>query len=366
MHDMAAWQTGRTMAQAFLLMLQIKHRFDLVMVTERRAQESVAALSIKCFRYVAIIHGSEVLAYFGGNDKAIPVSQKKMLRFYRHAEKCIAVSEATLRLAQRLLGEGAVDLVAVKNGISPARYPAPDREETKKLAAQYGGGGGIVFSLGRLDLDKGQDVLITAFDKVRRKHPPARLLIGGDGPYMQKLRDLSESLSLDGHVRFLGAIPQSTLPSYFDLCDVFALTSKSESRWEGFGLVYLEAGLYGRAVIGGNEGGVPEAIEDGSSGLIVNPRDHEEVASAIMVLLGDKELRDRMGARGKSRVLEYFNADRMAGEIIGQLNAGVASSGMNGVASPVTGLVRWLLIGLPADFTNALIRQIRSWIPYVR
>jgi glycosyltransferase involved in cell wall biosynthesis len=98
------------------------------------------------------------------------------------------------------------------------------------------------------------------------------------------------------------------------------LPSKSENRWEGLGLVYLEANFYERPVVGGNEGGVPEAILNEQTGLVVNSRDHIAVANAIIRLLSDPEFRIKLGKIGKKRVLHYFNSDRMARETISVLN----------------------------------------------
>jgi phosphatidylinositol alpha-1,6-mannosyltransferase len=184
-----------------------------------------------------------------------------------------------------------------------------------------------VFCLGRLDLDKGQDVLLTAFDTVRRTLPRARLLIGGDGPHRTELLRLRASLGLDACVEFLGEVPAEKLAAYFACCDVFALTSRCTERWEGFGLVYLEAGYYGKPVVGGNEGGVPEAIAQGESGLLADPRDSLAVAATIAALLADRQLAATLGANGRKRVIDYFNARRMAAETLAHIEAEATAAG---------------------------------------
>ena len=106
----------------------------------------------------------------------------------------------------------------------------------------------------------------------------------------------------------------------FESCDVFALPSRSDQRWEGFGLVFLEAAYYGKASVGGNEGGVPEAIVHGITGLVVNPRNEAEIAAAIESLLNDKQVRHVMGQQGRQRVLDYYHSQRMAEETLGLIS----------------------------------------------
>lgn len=319
MHYVTEWQASPAAEQLLLGCLQLRHEFDMVMVTERRAQEIVATMGKCSFRYIAVIHGTELLDYFGGKRFDLAIQPQRMAQFYERAEFCIAVSHATSQLAKVLLKNVRIKLVTIQNGVNLARLPPPRLADSGRLRQRYGTGAEIVFCLGRLDLDKGQDVLIKAFRKVRNKRPWARLLIGGTGPYGTSLDELRSALELDDCVELLGEISSAELPAYFELCDVFALTSRSENRWEGFGLVYLEAGYYGKAVLGGNEGGVPEAICDKVSGIVVASRDEESIAAAITTLLDDKALCTRMGKQGRQRVLSYFNSSRMASETLGHI-----------------------------------------------
>jgi phosphatidylinositol alpha-1,6-mannosyltransferase len=319
LHYMTQAQASPARARIFLARLQLRHRFDLTLVTERRAQEIFASMPPGAMRYAAAVHGTEMLDYFGGKRTGLAMKPGQMRGFYDGAALCIAGSHATLALARRLMAGDRPVVVAVQYGIDTGRLPPVRTEDARKLREKYGQAAEVVFCLGRLDLDKGQEVLMRAFQEVRRARPRARLLIGGDGPARRDLLQLRSELGLEDGVEFLGLIPPAELPAYFGLCDLFALTSRSENRWEGFGLVYLEAGYYGKAVLGGNEGGVPEAIDDGQSGLLVAPRDVQAVASAMQTLLGDESLRRRMGEHGRQRVISHFNSSRMAKETLAHL-----------------------------------------------
>lgn len=319
-HYLESWQTRPAVVRLYLAWLCLRYRIDRVLVTERCAQETVAGMGSVPFRYVAILHGTEVLQYFRDDGADCAVSPALMKCFYRHADVSIAVSDATLRLAERLLDDGRIRLESVKNGIDTDRLPDASVQEIARLRRRHGADSQMVFCLGRLGPDKGQDVLIKAFEQVVRECPRARLLVAGDGPTRESLAQLCDQLALGDRVQLLGEIPSALLPSYFSVCDLFVLPSRCESRWEGFGLVYLEAAYYGKACIGGNEGGVPEAVANEECGLIVDPRDEQAVAGAIVHLLKNDGLRFAMGQAGRRRVLDFYQCRRMADETLKLVN----------------------------------------------
>lgn len=316
LHYLENWKSAVPPAHYFLYRLQLQYKFNIVVVTERVAQEIIAQMMYPFFRYASVIHGTEILNYFGHSSVKLTIDQSRMLRFYKNSVVNIAGSKATLNLAERLLRTKDITWRLVQYGINLGRLPVVDTTRIQIFKDRYPAGTEFVFCLGRLDLDKGHKILIPAFRLVREQRPNARLLIGGDGPYMQHLTELRDSLDLNDCVDFLGNVSDVDLSTYFGLCDVFALPSKSKNRWEGFGLVYLEANYYGKPVVGGNEGGVPEAVDNGVSGLIVDPHCVSEVASAIISLLQDKPLREKMGQMGHQRVIDFYNSDRMAVETL--------------------------------------------------
>lgn len=320
MHCMAEALPAPATAMRFLATLLLRENFDLVLVTERRAQEIFASMPLQGLRYAVVIHGTEVLDYFGSRRTDLALPPPQMRAFYERAVQCIVGSQATAAMIHRLMNTDRPAVIPVHYGINLARLPPVQDEDVRSLRDVYGTDAEIVFCLGRLGLDKGQDALITAFREVNRLRPQAKLLLGGDGPTRQDLLGLRSQLGLEQCVEFLGEIDSARLPAYFGLCDLFVLVSRSENRWEGLGLVYLEAGFYGRAVLGGNEGGVPEAVADGENGLVVSPRDIAAIADAVLRLLGDSALRQQLGRSGRERVLSYFNSARMAKETLAHLD----------------------------------------------
>jgi phosphatidyl-myo-inositol dimannoside synthase len=174
-------------------------------------------------------------------------------------------------------------------------------------------GGPFVLTVARLDYHKGIDTVIRALPAVRAAYPTTRYVVAGIGAYGPYLERLVADLGLGDAVRFLGFVPDDELPALYNLASLFVMASRRhELLVEGFGISLLEASATGLAVIGGRTGGVPEAVRDGETGMLVNPDDSDAVAEGIKRLLGNKELRSQMGAAGRRAVESYYNWDRVA------------------------------------------------------
>jgi glycosyltransferase involved in cell wall biosynthesis len=204
-------------------------------------------------------------------------------------------------------------VVTVLNGIDVARW---DPETDGSAARDEFGiprGAPLLASVSRLFGQKGQRELLRALAKVRDAVPDVRLLIVGadavevhGGSFTAELRALAAELGLSDRVVFTGE--RSDVARLMAACDVFTLPSFEEP----FGLVYLEAMAMRRPVVGVDNGGTPEVVEHGRAGLLAPQGDIDSLAAHIVALLRDPELRARMGAYGRDRVVDYFNAPRMA------------------------------------------------------
>lgn len=182
----------------------------------------------------------------------------------------------------------------------------------------------ILLTAGRLVERKGHDQVIKALPEILRSVPDAIYVIAGGGPDLDRLKNLAAEDKLDQHVRFLGAISRKDLALCYSLADVFIMPSRQLKNGdvEGFGIVYLEANIYGKPAIGGRSGGVPEAIDDGKTGILVDPENAEEIAQAAIRLLTDSAYAQALGSRGAQRVREEFNWKKQAGKIIEAIRAG--------------------------------------------
>jgi hypothetical protein len=152
------------------------------------------------------------------------------------------------------------------------------------------------------------DLAIEAFANVAAEFPELTYVVGGSGPESDSLAALARSRGLASRVIFVGAVDEDTKGALFADCELFMLPTRVEAYdVEGFGIVFLEAALYGRAVIGGNGGGVPEAIDNGVTGLLVDTRDASELTIGLRRLLRDPETAAAMGRRGRERALHSFS-----------------------------------------------------------
>jgi phosphatidylinositol alpha-1,6-mannosyltransferase len=143
--------------------------------------------------------------------------------------------------------------------------------------------------------------------EVLARVPDAFYVIVGDGPERKTFEQLARDMGLADKVLLAGPVSDELLPSYYENCDLFVLPSTRE----GFGIVFLEAMLHGKACIGARAGGVPEVIRNGDTGVLVDPANlATQVPEAILRLLKDPTLRRTMGANGRARLEENFSLDR--------------------------------------------------------
>ncbi|KWI26566.1 hypothetical protein WT71_18860 [Burkholderia stagnalis] len=172
--------------------------------------------------------------------------------------------------------------------------------------------------VGRLEPRKGIDVLLEALPTVFDSVPNLKVRVIGDdtlpGPDGRPFKDAfvasDAGRKWGGRVSFEGRVSDDAVRSAYADCDVFV----APSRFESFGLVFLEAMREGKAVIGCAAGGMPEVIVQDVTGLLVSPGDAKALAQAILRLANSPELRERMGAAGKRLFEERFTSARMASE----------------------------------------------------
>lgn len=198
-------------------------------------------------------------------------------------------------------------------GLAPVPSPAPARTASDDDLT--------VLFVGRLEARKGIDVLLQALPEVLSEFPSIRVRILGDnsliGPdgntYQQKFLSQAAGKKYVDRVSFEGRVDDAVLRSAYASCDVFV----GPSRFESFGLVFLEAMREGKPVIGCRAGGMPEVIKDGETGVLVTPGNSSELAQALLRLLSSKELRSRLGENARGDFRERFTAARMARDSLG-------------------------------------------------
>jgi phosphatidylinositol alpha-1,6-mannosyltransferase len=180
----------------------------------------------------------------------------------------------------------------------------------------------VVVCVSRLVERKGQDMLVRALPLIQRQVPGAAVLLVGDGPHRPRVERLAGELGVTGDVVFAGAKPWAELPPYYAAGDVFAMPSRTRKvglEVEGLGIVYLEASASGLPVVAGDSGGAPDAVQDGTTGYVVNGRSAAEIADRVSTLLLDPALSARMGEWGRRWVEQRWRWDDLAASLQGLL-----------------------------------------------
>nr|MBA2383258.1 glycosyltransferase [Actinomycetota bacterium] len=163
----------------------------------------------------------------------------------------------------------------------------------------------LLLGVGRLVPQKGYDVAVQAFASVRARHPEAVLVVLGEGPERARLEELARELGLGDSFRLPGRAGDVT--AWLRRADLLV----HPARWEGFGLVLLEATLASLPVVATSVSAIPEIVVDGQTGLLVPPEDPTALAAALERLLDDRTLAARLGAAGEARARTEFSVERM-------------------------------------------------------
>ncbi len=256
--------------------------------------------------YTLWVYGSETVRLGQG------YTGKTFLRkILKEADRVIVNSEFTKEEYLRFGTDGS-KLTKITPGVDTSTFRPMDRN--KELEASLGlEGKKVILTVARLDERKGHDMVIRALPQVIKEVPDALYLVVGKGREEERLRGMVGEQGLEGKVIFAGYVPDRELPLYYNLCDVFCLpnrvtvSSYLKGDYEGFGIVFLEASSCGKPVIAGKSGGVGDAVLDGVTGILVDPYSVDEIASALVKLLKDKGLAERMGRAGRERAVSDFD-----------------------------------------------------------
>ncbi|MDA4129585.1 MAG: glycosyltransferase family 4 protein [Thaumarchaeota archaeon] len=218
--------------------------------------------------------------------------------YLRNFDRIIATTPAYAKSSE-ILRRFSSKVSVVMNGVDTKRFSPEVRGD--RIRNMYNlEGCKIVLFVGALTTFhsyKGVDVLIRAFSSVSKKFRDSRLVVVGAGNMLSSFKKLASGLGVSEAVVFPGYVDDNLLPEFYAACDVSVLPSKNSS--EGFGLVLIEAMACGKAVIGSRTGGIVDVIKDGKNGILVEPGDQLELASAIAYLFENPDKRVTMGNAGR-------------------------------------------------------------------
>src|SRR6476469_197219 len=189
--------------------------------------------------------------------------------------------------------------------------------DTREVRSRYGlEGGRWLLSVARLARHKGIDTALQALARLRTRYRDLRYAVVGTGEEHEALEAEARELGVADRVRFLTDVPDLDLPALYNCAEIYLGVSRlMEQRVEGFGISLAEASACGVPVIAGRSGGIPAAVRDGETGLLVDAERAEAVVEAIGRLLDDAALRARLGAAGRQAVESHYNWDRVTTDL---------------------------------------------------
>jgi phosphatidyl-myo-inositol dimannoside synthase len=264
--------------------------------------------------FVVYAHGNEIL------DARQSSWAKPRLSLFE-AARVLANSRFTAHLVEQL-GVSAAKLEVIHPGCDVERLkPCVAAAAVKQEFLGEHSNGRVLLSVGNLVMRKGHDMVIQALPRLVKSFPELVYLIVGDGPHRGELENLAQALGVRERVIFAGRVSNERLREVYALAEVFVMPSRERldaCDVEGFGMVFLEASACGKAVVAGRSGGVEDAVVDGVTGLLVDPADVNELASAVSALLSHREFAARLGSQGRSRAVAQFAWSRV-GERVGKV-----------------------------------------------
>ena len=255
-------------------------------------------------RIAGLLTRTPVIVHEHMIDEKIPLYQQIVdWMLSPFTAKGIAISKAVQKFMvnKRHISQNKMDIV--HNTIPDKYFNHPTKEQKEKVASKYNlrHSSPLIGIVGRLDPVKGHIDFLKAAQRVIEKWPDANFVIVGDGEIRTELEAKSESLNIDKNVKFLGHCNE--IHEIVSLLDILVISSHQE----GFSLAAIEAMALGKPIVATSVGGLPEVIDNNSTGILVKPHKPQEIANAIKSILTDSTLAKRLGEKGKEKCRNQYS-----------------------------------------------------------
>lgn len=270
--------------------------------------------------YGVMLYGTELLL-LRSRVAGSPLKRRAARSLLGSAAVLLAISRYTRDLCRDTLDElrlagNAIDIRVVPLGTDPHHFRPGIA--TAGVRLRYGlGDGRWLLTVARLAAHKGIDTGLRVLAELRDEYPDLGYAVVGTGRQQEQLQELAQSLGVAHRVRFLTNVPDEDLPALYNSAELYLGVSRPvELMIEGFGISLSEASACGIPVIGATAGGIPDAVRDGETGLLVDAGRPEAVVKAVRLLLQDHDLARRLGAGGRHAVETFYNWDRVAADVM--------------------------------------------------
>jgi phosphatidylinositol alpha-1,6-mannosyltransferase len=277
---------------------QLKKTESLRIHCTHAVPEGLVASALKTFSRKKV----QIICYAHGEEISACQSSRQLNAMYSWASKrcdlIVANSQNTKNLLSPYASNSKVRVISP--GVS-----LRSMEQVKELQSHFRNKNVqhkdqfILLTVGRLDRRKNHRGVLQALPQLLQRIPNIHYIIVGDGDERSHLESMVLELNLSEVVTFYGEVEDATKCEFLAACDVFVSPGVSSgTSFEGYGIVFLEAASFAKPSIAGTVGGQPESVINGETGIIVDGTSIEEIASAILALHSDKNLRESLGARG--------------------------------------------------------------------
>lgn len=263
------------------------------------------------FKLVISVHGADLF------PTGIPEDRypKPLQLLMNSADWLVAPSQSTLHAVLKAFPRLRVKASAIHNAVDMTEFEPDGQEESQR--------GQHILCVALHHPRKAIDVLIKAFKIFSQTHKEVQLWLVGNGPSTGQLQDLAHQLGLTEHVKFLGCQDRPDVKKLLRQCRFVVLPSRAEP----FGIAILEALASRRPVVASAVGGIPEIIEDGKNGILVEPENPQALCDAMTMVWNDRELAERLASAGYITVKQDFQWETAAAryeatfmKLLGQTN----------------------------------------------
>jgi len=230
------------------------------------------------------------------------------IKFYDQMDCVITPSTHTKNMLKKAGLKSPVFVVS--NGIDLNLFTAnKEKERVKKIRETYNTNH-LILHVGRISKERNIDKIIYAAPLVIKKFPDAKFLIVGNGPELNKLKDLAKKLNIENNTIFTGKIEQKELPYFYTAADVFVTPSTIDTQ----GLVVLESLVCGTPVVAANAKALPELIKENETGFLFKYDNIEMLSEKVIKILEDNKIRKKFSDNGKKLAEKhniYKSVDRL-------------------------------------------------------
>jgi glycosyltransferase involved in cell wall biosynthesis len=292
----------------------LQHRPDVIWATSFAGGCVLALLKFLRIPLIGTIHGGAIHRRYPARSVGARFWDLLGMQFMHRADALVAVSAYSRKLMVQKIPDPSIDakLQVIYNGISWKPETFVGRSEARRRLG-IAETTRVILCVGRLIRAKGQDVLIRSIGLLQHAFNDVLVVIVGEGSQIHFLKQLAMECGVSPLVKIEGYVNDVALENWYGACDVLVHPGRHTPDFvEMFGLVLVEAGLRGKPVIASRLGGIPEAVVENKTGILVAPEDERQLANALVRLLENADQRACIAEAAKRHTESHFTSVAMA------------------------------------------------------